>query len=202
MGPEVERLEHHPQVRADAPNLLGIGSAPGGATKADALTVAVTNLSSLSVYLIPLMALMLSFDALVGEVERGTMLLLMTYPVERWQIVLGKLTGHVLILCLAIIVGYGLTGSAIAVFGKKDVRVELKAPEADDAAEKPKRKSSGKRDEEPREERAKKPRREKEAKADKPKRVSKARQDTDDDEPTPAGEWNGPKPGFLGVSAS
>ena len=95
-----------------------------------------------------------------------------------------------------------LTGSAIAVFGKKDVRVELKAPEADDAAEKPKRKSSGKRDEEPREERAKKPRREKEAKADKPKRVSKARQDTDDDEPTPAGEWNGPKPGFLGVSAS
>ena len=95
-----------------------------------------------------------------------------------------------------------LTGSAIAVFGKKDVRVELKAPEADDAAEKPKSKSRGKREEEPREERAKKPRREKEAKADKPKRASKARQDIDDDEPTPAGEWNGPKPGFLGVSAS
>ena len=95
-----------------------------------------------------------------------------------------------------------LTGSAIAVFGKKDVRVELKAPEADDAAEKPKRKSRDKRDEEPREERAKKPRREKEAKANKTKRASKARQDIDDDEPSPAGEWNGPKPGFLGVSAS
>ena len=95
-----------------------------------------------------------------------------------------------------------LTGSAIAVFGKKDVRVELKAPESGDAAEKPKSKSRGKREEEPREERAKKPRREKEAKADKPKRASKPRQDIDDDEPTPAGEWNGPKPGFLGVSAS
>ena len=95
-----------------------------------------------------------------------------------------------------------LTGSAIAVFGKKDVRVELKAPESGDAAEKPKSKSRGKREEKPREERAKKPRREKEAKADKPKRASKPRQDIDDDEPTPAGEWNGPKPGFLGVSAS
>ena len=95
-----------------------------------------------------------------------------------------------------------LTGSAIAVFGKKDVRVELKAPESGDAAEKPKSKSRGKREEEPREERAKKPRREKEAKADKPKRASKPRQDIDDDEPTPAGEWNGPKPGFLGGSAS
>lgn len=95
-------------------SLALLGSAPGGVTRVDALSVAIANLSSLSVYLIPLMALMLSFDALVGEVERGTMLLLMSYPVARWQIVCGKLFGHVLILCLAVLIGYGITGATVA----------------------------------------------------------------------------------------
>ena len=43
----------------------------------------------------PLIALLLSYDAIVGEVERGTMMLLLTYPVARWQVVLGKFLGHV-----------------------------------------------------------------------------------------------------------
>ena len=50
---------------------------------------------------------MLSFDALVGEFERGTMMLLLTYPVKRWQVIMGKFLGHVLILFIAIFVGYG-----------------------------------------------------------------------------------------------
>jgi Cu-processing system permease protein len=54
-----------------------------------------------------LIALLLSFDALVGEFERGTMLLLLTYPVARWQVVMGKFFGHMMILLVAIVVGYG-----------------------------------------------------------------------------------------------
>ena len=50
---------------------------------------------------------MLSFDALVGEFERGTMMLLLTYPVTRWQVIMGKFLGHVLILFVAILLGYG-----------------------------------------------------------------------------------------------
>jgi Cu-processing system permease protein len=50
---------------------------------------------------------MLSFDTLVGEFERGTMMLLLTYPVSRWQVIMGKFLGHVLILFIAILVGYG-----------------------------------------------------------------------------------------------
>lgn len=84
-----------------------MGSAPTGSVKVSALDITVINLASLSVYLIPLIALMLSFDALVGEFERGTMLLLLTYPVTRWQVIMGKFVGHVLILFLAIFVGYG-----------------------------------------------------------------------------------------------
>lgn len=84
-----------------------LGSAPTGSVRASALDISVISLASLSVYLIPLIALMLSFDALVGEFERGTMMLLLTYPVTRWQVIMGKFLGHVLILLIAIIAGYG-----------------------------------------------------------------------------------------------
>ncbi len=84
-----------------------LGSAPTGSVKASAMDITVISLASLSVYLIPLIALMLAFDALVGEFERGTMMLLLTYPVARWQVIIGKFLGHVLILFIAIFVGYG-----------------------------------------------------------------------------------------------
>lgn len=93
--------------------LLLVGSGPTGSIRAAALDVSVVSLTSLSVYLLPLIALLLSFDALVGEFERGTMLLLLTYPVARWQVVMGKFIGHMLILLTAVVIGYG--GSALAI---------------------------------------------------------------------------------------
>jgi len=84
-----------------------LGSAPTGSVRVSELDISVVSLASLSVYLIPLIALMLSFDAMVGEFERGTMMLLLTYPVTRWQIIMGKFLGHVLILSIAILAGYG-----------------------------------------------------------------------------------------------
>jgi Cu-processing system permease protein len=84
-----------------------LGSAPTGSARVSELDISVIGLASLSVYLIPLIALMLSYDALVGEFERGTMMLLLAYPVTRWQIIVGKFLGHVLILLIAIVVGYG-----------------------------------------------------------------------------------------------
>lgn len=91
--------------------LLLVGSAPTGTVRAGALDVSVVSLTSLSVYLLPLIALLLAFDALVGEFERGTMLLLLTYPVARWQVVMGKFFGHMMILLTAVTVGYG--GAAV-----------------------------------------------------------------------------------------
>ena len=86
-----------------------LGSAPTGSVRVSELDIHVISMVSLSVYLIPLIALMLSYDALVGEIERGTMMLLLAYPVNRWQIIMGKFLGHVLILLIAILVGYGGT---------------------------------------------------------------------------------------------
>ena len=93
-----------------------------------------------------------------------------------------------------------LTGAEIPVFGKKDVRVELKPAaepryDRDEEEERPRR-SRRDRDDEDREARSAKPRREKAAKPER----SRRRRD-EDDEPVPAGEWNGPKPDFLSVSA-
>jgi Cu-processing system permease protein len=94
-----------------------LGSAATGTVKVDSIAVTLVNLVSLSVYLIPLIALMLSFDSIVGEFERGTMLLLTAYPIARWQIVVGKFLGHMLILLLAIVISYGSTAIMISLSG-------------------------------------------------------------------------------------
>ncbi len=87
--------------------LSAAGSAPTGALGADRLSVVVASLTSLSVYLVPLVALLMSFDAVAGEVERGTLPLLLTYPVARWEVLVGKLLAHTAILMVAIVAGYG-----------------------------------------------------------------------------------------------
>ncbi len=87
-----------------------LGSAPTGSVKVDPLTVTVVSLSSLSIFLVPLIAMLLSYDAIVGEIERGTMALLLSYPVARWQVVVGKFLGHLAILAMATTLGYGLAG--------------------------------------------------------------------------------------------
>ena len=91
-------------------SLALLGSAPTGTVGVDRLSVTVVSLASLSIFLLPLIALMLSYDAVVGEVERGTLLLILAYPVSRWQLVLGKFFGHLAVLTLATVVGYGLSG--------------------------------------------------------------------------------------------
>lgn len=93
--------------------LSAAGSAPTGALGADRLSVTVASLTSLSVYLVPLLALLMSFDAVAGEVERGTLPLLLTYPVSRHEILLGKLVAHLGVLILALVIGYG-TAAAVA----------------------------------------------------------------------------------------
>ncbi len=76
------------------------------------LSVTVASLTSLAVYLVPLVALLMSFDAIAGEVERGTLPLLLTYPVSRVEVLLGKLLAHMAVLGLAVVIGYALAAAA------------------------------------------------------------------------------------------
>lgn len=93
--------------------LAFVGNAPTGEVAADSLEVLVVSLSSLTTFLVPLIALLLSYDAVVGEHERGTLLLLLAYPVARWQVLFGKFLGHMAILAAATIAGYGSAGLAL-----------------------------------------------------------------------------------------
>lgn len=95
--------------------LSAAGSVPTGSLGVDRLSVTVASLTSLSVYLVPLMALLMAFDAVAGEVERGTLPLLLTYPVARAEILSGKALAHLAILTLALVVGYGAAGVAALV---------------------------------------------------------------------------------------
>src|SRR5690606_13035899 len=62
-------------------------------------------------------ALLISHDAIVGEMERGTMLLLLSYPLSRTQVVLGKFLGHLAILAFATFFGYGIAALALVLAG-------------------------------------------------------------------------------------
>ncbi|RJF74005.1 ABC transporter permease subunit [Rhodopseudomonas palustris] len=104
-------------LAALALSLTFLGSAPTGNVGAGALDVVVVSLSSLSIFLLPLIALLISHDAVVGEMERGTMILLLSYPVGRGQVILGKFVGHVLILAFATLIGYGAAGVALSLTG-------------------------------------------------------------------------------------
>jgi Cu-processing system permease protein len=98
-------------------SLTFLGSAPTGNVGARPLDVVIVSLSSLTIFLVPLIALMIAHDAIVGDMERGTMLLLLSYPVARWQVILGKFAGHVSVLGFATLLGYGVAVMALMVTG-------------------------------------------------------------------------------------
>lgn len=97
--------------------LTFLGSAPTGNVGVGALDVVIVSLSSLTIFLLPLIALLISHDAIVGDMERGTMLLLLSYPVGRRQVLLGKFAGHLAILAFATVLGYGAAAAALAITG-------------------------------------------------------------------------------------
>ncbi len=88
------------------------GTAPSGQLGVDPLTIALTSITTLSMYLVPLIALLLSYDAIAGERERGTLALSLSYPISRGQILIGKFLAHLTVLGLAIAIGLG---AAVAV---------------------------------------------------------------------------------------
>ncbi len=97
--------------------LTFLGSAPTGNVGVNQLDVVIVSLSSLAIFLLPLIALLLSHDAIVGESERGTLILLLSYPVGRSEIVIGKFLGHLSILAFSTLIGFGAAAVALVASG-------------------------------------------------------------------------------------
>ncbi|WLI72206.1 ABC transporter permease [Halomonas alkalicola] len=107
-------------LAALAVGIAWFGAAASGGMGFTSLATTVVSLSTLAVFLIPLIALLLAYDAVVGEQESGTLLLLLTYPLSRTSLLLGKFLGHGLILGAATALGFGIAGVVIA-FGADGV---------------------------------------------------------------------------------
>ncbi|WP_369914283.1 ABC transporter permease [Maritimibacter sp. 55A14] len=93
------------------------GSAPTGSLGVDLLTVSVASMTTLAVYLVPFIALMMAFDAVAGEVERGTLGLVLTYPLTRGELLAGKFLAQLAALAFATLVGFGAAGAVAAALG-------------------------------------------------------------------------------------
>lgn len=89
------------------------GTGASGTLGVDPLTIAITSMTTLSVYLIPLIGLLLSFDAIAGEIERGTLALSLTYPLSRAEILLGKFLAHFCVLGFAVAIGLVLMAGLV-----------------------------------------------------------------------------------------
>lgn len=83
------------------------GSAQQGAVGFRGIDVTIASLVSLVIYLVPLIALILGYDAIVGEKERGSLELLLAMPITRFEILLGKFAGLSAALASSTVLGFG-----------------------------------------------------------------------------------------------
>ena len=83
------------------------GGAQQGAVGFRSLEFTLASLVSLVIYLVPLIALVLGFDAVVGERERGSLDLLLSMPLTRGELLLGKYLGLAGALSFSTVAGFG-----------------------------------------------------------------------------------------------
>jgi len=95
--------------------LAGVGDSTSEALDTDRLGVVISGLTTLSVYFVPLIALLVAFDAISGERERGTLALMFSYPIGRGQFLLGKFVAHLAVLGIAIGAGFLVAGCVTAI---------------------------------------------------------------------------------------
>ena len=89
------------------------GGAQQGAVGLRSIEFTITSLVSLVIYLIPLIALLLGFDAIVGERERGSLDLLLALPITRLELLLGKYLGLAAALALSTLAGFALVAGLL-----------------------------------------------------------------------------------------
>jgi Cu-processing system permease protein len=85
-----------------------------GSTGWQNLGATIEGMASLVTFLIPIIALMLAYASIIGEIERGSMNSLLSLSATRFEIVIGKFLGLASVLCFTILVGFGIAGLVIA----------------------------------------------------------------------------------------
>jgi Cu-processing system permease protein len=94
----------------------------GRVAEADVAALTGPSLVTLTALLVPLVAMVLSHDAIVGERDRNTLGLLLSLPVSRLEVVVAMYVGRSLALVFAVLVGLG---AEMLVSGPAGVRTLL-----------------------------------------------------------------------------
>lgn len=66
-------------------------------------------------FFIPIISLMLGYGTIVGEIERGSMSSLLTHPVTRFDVIIGKFIGLGSVIATIVVFGFGISGIIIAI---------------------------------------------------------------------------------------
>ena len=74
----------------------------------------VVTLLSISSLLVPIIAIMLGYATISGEAENGSLSIVLSYPIRRVEVLLGKLFGLGAVLAFSNIIGFGVGGIIIA----------------------------------------------------------------------------------------
>ncbi|MBV2236048.1 MAG: ABC transporter permease [Sterolibacterium sp.] len=90
------------------------GAAQQGSVGFRGVEITIASLVSLVIYLVPLIALILGFDAIVGERERGSLDLLLSMPITRLELLLGKFLGLSAALSFSTLAGFGVAGIVLS----------------------------------------------------------------------------------------
>lgn len=93
------------------------GAAQQGAVGFKGIELTIASLVSLAIYLVPLIALILGYDAIVGERERGSLDLLLSLPITRAELLVGKYLGLAAALAVSTLGGFGLVGALLVAQG-------------------------------------------------------------------------------------
>ncbi len=90
------------------------GGQAGGEEALGGMEDTVVTLLSISSLLIPIIAIMLGYATISGEAESGSLSIVLSYPIKRVEVLIGKLLGLGSVLIFSIVLGFGVGGLIIA----------------------------------------------------------------------------------------
>lgn len=96
------------------------GGAAAGKVGFTSFDATLASLTTLAAFVVPLIGLLIAHDMVVGERDNGTLLLVLSYPISRIELVAGKFVGHCAALAAATLAGFG---AAVAI-------IQIMQPEA------------------------------------------------------------------------
>ncbi|HHF56524.1 MAG TPA: ABC transporter permease [Thermoplasmatales archaeon] len=74
----------------------------------------VTTLITLSSMFLPIIGIMLGYGTITGEVENGALSVVLSYPVKRIDVILGKFLGLSCVIFVSVLSGFGIAGLVIS----------------------------------------------------------------------------------------